>query len=108
MSPAHFGGDAVVARRRTHAFHLVGGDAHADAGAAYQDAAFHLTPADTRGYLIRIIGVVDALGTRRANILDLMSKLLEDGHQASLCVEPAMIAADGDFHIPLPPTLLRN
>ena len=48
VAAAHFGGQIVVAGGRADAGKLVGGDAHAQAGAADQDAALGLAVADLR------------------------------------------------------------
>src|SRR5205085_881690 len=62
VPPTHLGGDAVVTGRGANVLDLVGGDAHADAGAADQDAAVHATFTHGGRDLKRQVGVVHAFG----------------------------------------------
>ena len=48
VSAAHLCGNTVMARGRADAANLVGNDAHSDAGAAHQDAAFNTAVARPR------------------------------------------------------------
>jgi hypothetical protein len=61
-----------VAGGGPHARKLVGGDAHADARAANQNAAIHLPAGDLLADDRRHVGIIDALGAEAANVLDLM------------------------------------
>ena len=59
MQAGALGGKDVIALGRPDPPHLVGGDAHADAGAAYQNAAVELAPGDSLGHLHGDIRVID-------------------------------------------------
>src|SRR5947209_3359156 len=83
VAPAHFGSDAVVARRRAHALYFIGGDTHADAGAADQDAAVGFAGAHAIGDVVGEIGIVDAFGATRSYVNDFMAKRLQE------CEQPA-------------------
>ena len=61
VAVAYLGGQIIVARRGAHAGELVGGDAHAQAGAADQDPAVHLAVADFLRHRGGDIRVVDRL-----------------------------------------------
>src|SRR5262249_20698583 len=64
---ASLGGDAVGAGGGADAVDLVRRDAHADAGAADQDAALHLPVTDRPRHLEGVVGVVDAVPGLRAD-----------------------------------------
>ena len=81
-----------------YALDLVGGDAHADAGAADQDAALGPALAHGQADLKSEVGVVHAVPAVRADVEHFVAHLLQDGDDAALDLEPAMVAADGDFH----------
>ena len=57
-----------MAGRCAHTRKFVGGDAHADAGAANQDAAIDLVRANLMGHDGGNVGIVDAVGIMRAAI----------------------------------------
>src|SRR5205085_5580808 len=77
---------------------LVGGDAHADAGAAHQDAALDAALGHGLGHLKREIRVVHALAAVRAEVQHLVAHLLQQGADALLDVVTAVVTADGDSH----------
>src|SRR5206468_180002 len=99
MAAAHLRGDAIVSGGRAHAVDLVGGDAHADAGAADQDAAIDSPLAHCLGHLKGVIRVIDALTGRSTDIENFVTEILYEGHEPALDLEAAMIAADGYFHV---------
>src|SRR5262245_21783794 len=79
---AKFGGDTVVARRRPGAPDLVGGDAHADARAADQDAPLHAAVADLAGHFEREVRVIDAARVIRADVDDFVAVLTEQRYDS--------------------------
>src|SRR5207247_11088287 len=108
VAPAHLRGDAVVAWRRPHALDLVGGDAHADTGAAYEDAALDVALTYAGGHLVSEVGIIDAFGSSGAGVDDVVVQLAQEGHQAPLGFKSTMVAADGNFHVALPDSANRR
>src|SRR5262245_12445004 len=98
VSAAHLGGDGVVAGGGADAAHLVGGDAHADVGAANQNAALDLALADGFADQNREIGIIDALGPGGAHVEHFVSEAFEEGDKPALGLEAAVVAADGNLH----------
>src|SRR5205823_6557993 len=77
---------------------LVGGDAHADAGPADQNAALDPAFADRAGDFERVVRVIDAPRVVRAGVDHLVAVLAEQRYDALFDGDAAMIATDGDFH----------
>src|SRR5438552_8023071 len=98
VAAAHLRRDAVVARGGAHAGHLIGGDAHADAGAVDEDAAVHASFAHGLADGEGVVGVIDAVAALRSQVEDLMSQALQQGDDAAFDFEAAVVAADGDSH----------
>jgi hypothetical protein len=82
VATAHFGGHLIVAGRRTDARQFVGGDCHAHAGAAQQDAAVGGAVANPPGNVRRDVGIVDGFVTEAAAVDHLVVHALEKPNQA--------------------------
>ena len=77
VTPTHFGCHQVVAGGRADAMDLVGGDRHADAGAAEEDPAVDRSFTDAVGDVGGNIGIVDGVGPATAAVDDLMAHPFE-------------------------------
>src|SRR5690606_31818535 len=90
--------DRLAAAGGPHAWDLVGGDGHADARAADEDAAVRTAlghrPAHRRGE----VGVVARRPVVGAQVVDLVPLLGQGGPQVLLQVETRMVGTDGDAH----------
>jgi hypothetical protein len=98
MPPAHFGGNAVMARRSTDAGNLVGGDAHADPGAANEDASFGSARSHVLGYLESEVGIIDAGVSFGTHIEDFVLQIAQEPYNSMLGIETPMVAANRYFH----------
>src|SRR5260370_29188128 len=98
MSAAHFRGDTVVTGRGSNAVNFIGGDAHADAGAANQDTAIDALFSDGLGDLDGEIGIIHAFRSVGAEVQSLVAELFEEKHDSLLGLKSSMVAADGNFH----------
>src|SRR5438105_3069087 len=98
MAAAHLRSDAIVARSRANAGNLVGGDAHADTGAADQDATIDGTFADRLGDLKGIIGIIDALAAAGSHVDYVMAKALQERDNTPFYLKAPVVATDCDFH----------
>src|SRR5262245_12615667 len=98
MAPAQLSGDAVVARSGSDAMDFVGSDAHADARAADQDAAFDFGGADGPGDFLRVIRVVHAAARIGTEVEHFVAQLLQERDDPQPDSHAAMVAADGDLH----------
>ena len=98
VTAAELGRDFVDAGAGADAGELVGGDGHADAGAADQDAAVDFAAADFLGHQGREVGVVDAFVRRRAVVDHVVPFGFEQGDHLLLQVISSMITGDGNFH----------
>src|SRR5437016_4519297 len=87
-----------MAGRGPGAADLVRGDAHADAGAADQDAALRPAVADLAGHFERVVRVIDAARVVRPDVDHFVAALSEQRDDALLDRNAAMVAPDGDFH----------
>src|SRR3954454_6284098 len=87
-----------MAGGRPDAADLVGGDAHADAAAADEDAAIDASFTDGLGHLEREVRIIDAGVPLRAHVADLVVELRQEGDDAPFDIETAMIASDGNSH----------
>ena len=99
---AELGGDFVDAGGRPHAGKLVGGDRHADAGAADENAAVDFAAADLAGHQGGEIRVVDAGVGGRTVVDDLVPLGFEQRNHLLLEVISAVIAGDGNLSSQLP------
>src|SRR6516162_11509825 len=99
MASAHLGGEDVLAHSGADAADLVGRNAHADAGAADEQTAFHFAFADALGDFVREVGVIDAFRPFRADVEHLVPHRPDQGKQAPLDLHAAVIAANDDVHI---------
>src|SRR5687768_11101255 len=72
----------------------VRGIAHPEPGATEQDALLRVTPGNPVRQRMRVIGVVRGLGVVRAEILELVSALLEDALPLRLHLEAGVVGCD--------------
>jgi hypothetical protein len=98
MEAGAHGGKSVVALGRPYSPHLIGGDAHADAGAAYQDTTVELAPDDGPGDFDSDVGIIDGIVIIAAEVLILVSFFREQLHDRFFQDAAAMVAADGYTH----------
>src|SRR5262245_26570217 len=98
VAATHLGGDAVVTGGRANAEYLVGRDAHADAGAADQDAALHAPLADGLGDLEGEVGVINTVLAGGPHVQHFVPHLLQERNDAPLGLVAAVVAANGDLH----------
>src|SRR5437870_976991 len=108
VSAAHLCGNTVMARGRADAANLVGNDAHSDAGAAHEDAAFNTAVADGLCHLNGIIGIIDALAARRAHVHNLVTQSLQERADTPFDLKAAVVATDCDSHVGFVSTAKRG
>jgi len=93
------GSEGVVTQGSPDATDLVGGHAHADAGAADQDATVHRPVHHGLCDLPAVIGIVHGIGAAGAIVHDLyVVDLLEEIQEVFLELPAAVVSADGDLH----------
>ncbi len=98
VQPAHLRGQIVVAGGGTNARKLVRHDTHAHSCAADQNSPINLPRADGGRNLGRVVGVIDALGTLRAEVEPLVAQFGKPGEHLPLHGKASMIAGNGNFH----------
>ena len=74
----------------------VGGDAHADARGAGEDAEIIGAIGDVAGDEVRVVGVIDRAVGVGAEVMDVMADGLEVGDDGVFEIEGAVIGSDGD------------
>ena len=92
------GGLEVHHRRGADAGDLVGGERHADAGAADQDAAIEFAGRDRAPDLGRVVGIVDRLVRVGAEVAVRRAQLVERVLDQFLQLEAGMVCANRDAH----------
>src|SRR5919109_3013171 len=93
------GGLGVVADRRSDAGELAGRNGRADTGAADENPALRLTPADRLADLPRLVGVVH-MGLRLVGpeVHELVTEALHVGEDPLPEFDPAMVERDRNLH----------
>src|SRR5712691_12031486 len=95
---AHFGGQIVVTQGGAHAVKPIGGNRHADARAADQNAAFDIVRDHRRGDFRGEFRVIDAVGRVGTEIDPLVPKVGQLTQNLLLHLVSAMVAGNCDFH----------
>lgn len=88
----------VVTETGANAGQFIRGDRSADAAAAYENAAIGLFGAENIVEFLRVIGVIDRLGSVGADVQDLVMQFAQIGHQLFLELNAGVIRSDNDSH----------
>ena len=96
VAARHLGGIFIPHQRGAGARHLVGGDAHADAGGADQKAQLVLALGHAARHGLGVVGVISGIQRVRAEVRDLQAVLGQVLLQQLLQLVATMIRADGD------------
>ena len=86
-----------AAKGGAHAYPAVGGNAHADAGAADQDAAFIGAVSNAACDRIGVVGIIAGILGFRTHVGHFMTPCLEELYYGFLEVDSGVIGADGNF-----------
>lgn len=81
-----------------HAWHLVGGDGHANSGAADEHTPVECACRDAPGHLLSEVRIVHRVGRGRAEVFVADATLVETISEASLQVDASVIGAERDAH----------
>ena len=106
VTPTHFGCHQVVAGGRADAMHLVGGDRHADAGAAQEHATVNRPLTHAMRDVCGDVGIVDGIGPVTAAVDDLMADPFEQPDEPQPCRDAPMVTANGGLEAASPMSVL--
>jgi hypothetical protein len=96
--PRHADLVVQLSGRGAHAIHLVGGDSHADAAGADQDAAVRASLGDLAAHGQREVRIIARLGTGGAEIHHFVAFIGERAPQLLLQDKTGMVRANREFH----------
>jgi hypothetical protein len=98
MAAGAVGGKDIVALGGADAPHLIGGDAHADAGAAYQDAPIILSPNNSLGNEHGNIRIIDGILRIATEVVIGVSGLGDDVNNGTFQITAPVVVTDSNTH----------
>jgi hypothetical protein len=91
-------GKNIVALGSPYPPHLVGGNAHADAGGAYQDTSIELAPDDSFSHLHGDIGIIDRILGIAPEVMNTVPRFGDDFDDKLLESTTPVVITDSNTH----------
>jgi hypothetical protein len=98
MKSGAVSGKNIVALSGPYPFHLIGGDAHADAGAANQDTLIELAPDDSFSHLHGDIGIINRILGIAPEVAITMPRLCNYTEDEFFESTTPVVITDGNTH----------
>jgi hypothetical protein len=98
MKSGAVSGKDIVALGGPYPSHLIGGDAHADAGAAYQDTSIELAPDDSLSHLHGDIGIIYRILGIAPEVMNTVPRFGDDFNNKLLESTTPVVITDSNTH----------